>query len=549
MTSRSFFEKTWAVNVELSREQRALTVFCLFDRLVSVHLLKKTLKKLCDSTSQESIVIHFILCGEESYLPKDYSLIMKGYSNSFLKLNLQKNQKSVLVESIPTQDFVVLEMGTVPLLGPLLKLSLEVDQAGVALGVGGYPGSQSSVFSSPAKLHRFYTIFDMPFTCGHLLFKKDRLLGKSLQLYSPSNRKELTSFYRGSLLNSSNFLLQSVNKIVVDIEMCEQKQTTGFKTDESQYLKSSFYSEKKPSEILDLKWDDFYSLYLDSVELQKIKGNPYFLAIQSFLDKSTTFKSIRIVFSLVNFFLNLLRFIFGFLKRGIPASCMLLRDFFGSQCLFEIPVVINNRNRLSTLKSLILSLEGLGFKKVMILDNDSTYPPLLEFYQSTQCSVCMLQENKGPMALWKSDVWKKLKHDFYIYTDSDVVPSFESDSEMGRKFLRKMLWAFVRHPTYQKIGLGLQIDDLPSTFKNRSAVIDHEKKYWDKKTKDHYFIAPVDTTFAIYAPGESGGYWLRALRTGPPFLGKHLPWYVDSSHLPEEELFYQKYANHWSTWG
>lgn len=41
----------------------------------------------------------------------------------------------------------------------------------------------------------------------------------------------------------------------------------------------------------------------------------------------------------------------------------------------EIPVIINNFNRLTTLKQLTKALVDRGYTNIYILDNASTYPP------------------------------------------------------------------------------------------------------------------------------------------------------------------------------
>jgi hypothetical protein len=35
-----------------------------------------------------------------------------------------------------------------------------------------------------------------------------------------------------------------------------------------------------------------------------------------------------------------------------------------------------------------------------------------------------------------------------------------------------------------------------------------------------------------------------ALRTGEPYIARHLPWYKDSNKLTDEDVFYQMRADH-----
>jgi hypothetical protein len=38
----------------------------------------------------------------------------------------------------------------------------------------------------------------------------------------------------------------------------------------------------------------------------------------------------------------------------------------------------------------------------IVVDNDSTYPPLLEWYKTCDCEVILLGVNSGPRAPWES---------------------------------------------------------------------------------------------------------------------------------------------------
>ena len=64
-----------------------------------------------------------------------------------------------------------------------------------------------------------------------------------------------------------------------------------------------------------------------------------------------------------------------------------------------IPVIINNRNLLTWPKAMVRDLnkwEGIG--DIYIVDNGSTYEPLLEWYATNPCKVVMLGENLGHQA-------------------------------------------------------------------------------------------------------------------------------------------------------
>ena len=50
----------------------------------------------------------------------------------------------------------------------------------------------------------------------------------------------------------------------------------------------------------------------------------------------------------------------------------------------DIPIFINARDRLGVMKKLIDWLLNAGYRNLIILDNNSTYPPLLEYYSALE---------------------------------------------------------------------------------------------------------------------------------------------------------------------
>ena len=221
--------------------------------------------------------------------------------------------------------------------------------------------------------------------------------------------------------------------------------------------------------------------------------------------------------------------------------------FYAPRNLKKIPIIINNFNRLSCLRTLIQRLQSDGYLNIYVLDNASTYPPLLEYYDSNndQIEVLRLSENLGYLALWKSKYWKKFKNSFYVYTDPDVVPSEDCPGD----YIEHFYSVLTEHLSLEKIGFSLDITDLPDSFAHKDEVILHEKKFWSQKNEFGFYNAPIDTTFALYRPRSQGGYWCTAWRSPEPYIAKHLPWYEDSANLSEESKFYKELVSestHWS---
>ena len=202
----------------------------------------------------------------------------------------------------------------------------------------------------------------------------------------------------------------------------------------------------------------------------------------------------------------------------------------------NVPIIINNYNRLSYMKQLISTLEERGYHNIYIIDNNSTYPPLLKYYDSCPYNVFRLNENVGYLALWKTDIYKRFQDSYYVYTDSDM----KIEDDCPDDFMQKFIEVMDCFPMAQKVGFGITIDDLPDHFKNKDEVIRHESQFWEVQVKPDIFEAQIDTTFALYRPfckGKADRYQ-KTYRTGGRYRIKHLPWYVDSSNMTEEERYY-----------
>lgn len=209
------------------------------------------------------------------------------------------------------------------------------------------------------------------------------------------------------------------------------------------------------------------------------------------------------------------------------------------------PVFINNRNRLAALCQLIAWLERAHQTEIYLIDNDSSYPPLLEYYEHCPYPVIRLGQNVGHTAPWKAGVVAKYARGrYYVVTDPDVVPIDICPDDAIARF-RDLLDTY---PSPVKVGFGIKIDDLPEHYEYAGEVRAWEGQFWEKPLEPGVFEAPIDTTFALYRPCSQ--YALDALRTGEPYLVRHLPWYVDSHDPGDEDRYYSDHTNsdfsHWN---
>jgi hypothetical protein len=202
------------------------------------------------------------------------------------------------------------------------------------------------------------------------------------------------------------------------------------------------------------------------------------------------------------------------------------------------PIVINSRDRYSCLERLVGWLHSAGYLNIAILDNQSTYPPLLEYLRSIEGEILVYRSprNLGPRALWSSGLISVVHDAPFVYTDPDVIPVEDCPSDAVLTL--SVLLGMHRHAS--KAGLGIKIDDIPDTYEQKSAVQAWEAQFWQKPLRGNCYDAMVDTTFALYRPGS--WHQLGAVRTGSPYLVRHLPWYADSASSTPEDQYYAEHA-------
>ena len=217
---------------------------------------------------------------------------------------------------------------------------------------------------------------------------------------------------------------------------------------------------------------------------------------------------------------------------------------FSEQDVKALPIFINSRDRLGCLQQLVDWLLAAGYTNLSVLDNASSYGPLLSYYSVLEqmgVKVYYLRENMGYRALWKSNLLELLRIDTpYVYTDSDVVPGRECPDDL----LRYLLRVLQRYPYLKKAGCALAYEDI--TFFDAEDIRRKEAHFYDIALEKDVYFAAVDTTFALYRNRRHYSLYESA-RLGGRLTIRHLPWYYDYEHLPEDERYYLEHAEHSST--
>ena len=159
-------------------------------------------------------------------------------------------------------------------------------------------------------------------------------------------------------------------------------------------------------------------------------------------------------------------------------SAPALRPLYGLP-FWQVPIIINSFNRLHSLRRLMNWLLRAGYVNLHIIDNASSYPPLLRYLTGSSkpvgATVTRLAENAGHLAIWRQNLLDRLGIETeYVYTDPDVVPI----EACPRDLVGVLQSVLIDNPDIAVAGVGLRLDDLPDTYAHKAQAIDWERQFW-----------------------------------------------------------------------
>jgi hypothetical protein len=217
----------------------------------------------------------------------------------------------------------------------------------------------------------------------------------------------------------------------------------------------------------------------------------------------------------------------------------------------SIPIVIIAYNNLTFVESFVKQIRRLT-NKIIIVDNCSTYPKLLEYYETIQREIGDVIEirrknrNYGHTVVWTQEMTSLPP----IFAVSD--PDLLLNSDMPDNCLEQLLHISNIYKS-RRVGLALDLSDHHKFIQrihplSNKTFYDGEIGYWKQRIESNayeLYNAPIDTTFCLINTQYGDG----AIRVAGNFTCKHLPWYENyiKDHIPEEEMHHWKQNNISST--
>ncbi|WP_424361377.1 glycosyltransferase [Methylocystis parvus] len=223
--------------------------------------------------------------------------------------------------------------------------------------------------------------------------------------------------------------------------------------------------------------------------------------------------------------------------------------------MFSCPVVVNSFNQPTYLKQMIEQLRALQVENIIVLDQASTNPELVEYLEliKKDVTVIKLRENLGPHWFFMERMAFNMP-EFFAYTDPDLA----FNPNLPKSFLAEMI-EIAKSLGATKVGFALDVFNTEDTVSYPITIggaqyttIEWEMQFWRKPVAHRsysLFQAPVDTTFAVYQRSAFDPHlhsYIRdnvydcmdtpgSYRIAGDFSAVHLPW-SRSNPMPAAEL-------------
>ncbi len=252
-------------------------------------------------------------------------------------------------------------------------------------------------------------------------------------------------------------------------------------------------------------------------------------------------------------------YLFKFFKTNCPNDNIceyLKKNPFGS-LLFEpldsgvlvkenMTAVIIGYNQCTFIKNMVKQLEKYT-SDILIIDNASTYQPLLDYYaKDFKYTLLKQKANYGAYVYWENRI-QKIVGDIYILTDPDLQFNLNLPDNFIHEFIDIMNYFKV-----SRVGFALFIDsdDIRTdvTFLGKSIKV-WESQFWQHRLtyplcpSMELYKADIDTTFCLI----NKRYQNHHIRVAGDYTCFHIPWHKNFQHQLEEGEYQNYLRNNIST--
>lgn len=187
-----------------------------------------------------------------------------------------------------------------------------------------------------------------------------------------------------------------------------------------------------------------------------------------------------------------------------------------------IPILINNRDLLNPVKNLVEYFLDVPEAEIVLADNASTYPPLLDWYKSCPVEVHHLGGNFGPRAAQRL-ITHRTDVKYFFMCDPDL-----DFTGVPKDFLQVFVEALEMNAEIHGVGVSLRMDDLPDT----PSAISAKRIEPPATIRDEYWFSQGCDTAGVLRRFTWGGSYA-GLRSAKHVV-RHLPWYHSDSNRPPD---------------
>lgn len=215
-----------------------------------------------------------------------------------------------------------------------------------------------------------------------------------------------------------------------------------------------------------------------------------------------------------------------------PSSSILFKPKKNAAVLFkkEMPVIIIGYNQLTFIRKMVEQLEKYT-SDIIVVDNASTYPPLLEWYKNEFRYTLLRQRKNFGHGVYRSESIQKLAGEVYILTDPDLL----FNPCLPDSFIQELV-EISNYFKSCKVGFALLIDS--DDIRNDVLFAGHTIKQWESqfwvnklfyplKPNLELYSADIDTTFCLINKRFSNS----PIRIGGQYTCIHIPWMKGFEHL------------------